>query len=375
MNLKAQRAAALKAAHSIVDGAKAAGRALTADEVSSLDGKIAEAEKSAALLGQLAGLPVDEDEDEDGEDLAAGVIGGARQKAGAAARLVFGRKGVGEHAARHFMAGRSAGSKAVGAVSAVAVPVVDNGALVAANRRPLSIFDVVPVAAQESGVYVYRRQLARNFAAGIVPPGEVKPASSVGMERVEERLRTFAHLSDPLHEMDLCDAPALARFLGDELLYGLQLKLEEQVIDGTGAVILGDTRQLTGLLATSGVLAQTFSGDEQAAWVLNSTDWVQLTTARTASGAFDFGSAVDVAERKAWGVPVVLSNAVPVGTAVGFAADALQISTDRVGVEVLVGRDGDDFSRNQVRARAEGRFNLDVYRPAGVVTASLTLAA
>jgi len=34
----------------------------------------------------------------------------------------------------------------------------------------------------------------------------------------------------------------------------------------------------------------------------------------------------------------------------------------------------DDFAKNQLRARVEGRFGLDVYRPNGIVKATLTSA-
>src|SRR5690242_20513219 len=64
--LKAQRAAALKAAQEIINGAKAASRDLSADErqtveakfaeINDLDGKITEALKSAGLIAQLDSL-------------------------------------------------------------------------------------------------------------------------------------------------------------------------------------------------------------------------------------------------------------------------------------------------------------------------------
>ncbi|WP_235606509.1 phage major capsid family protein [Rhodococcus sp. PBTS 1] len=35
----------------------------------------------------------------------------------------------------------------------------------------------------------------------------------------------------------------------------------------------------------------------------------------------------------------------------------------------------DDFKRSQVRARTEGRFGLDVYKPKGIVTLDLGVTA
>lgn len=42
------------------------------------------------------------------------------------------------------------------------------------------------------------------------------------------------------------------------------------------------------------------------------------------------------------------------------------------GVNFQWGRVGDDFQRNQIRARAEIRAQVETYRPSGVIVADLT---
>jgi hypothetical protein len=57
-----------------------------------------------------------------------------------------------------------------------------------------------------------------------------------------------------------------------------------------------------------------------------------------------------------WGVPVVLSNAVPVGTGVVFDVSAVALRTDRA-IE-LAWRASTGSSKNELTARCEGRFGL-----------------
>lgn len=391
MGLKEQRAAELKAAQDIVDRVKAAGRDLTDTEAQQIEDHLEKArglqeqlgrqEKSARLLDELSSGT---EYDQDGAPLPSGEDGGDEGR-----RIVLGRKGYGAAVAERVMTARTVdGRKALPTDAVQAVPIVDTGLLVAENRRPLTIFDAIPAIVRPPR-YHYRRAVGRSFAAGIVAPGAEKPESDLTLEEVDGRLEVFAHLTPGVDEYVLADAPELARFIGDELGYGLRLAVEEEVVNGSGEVIEGDTRHLTGLLSTTGTLDQEHrvdalttiaaaagqlegKGHAASAFILNPSDWLDLTTARNSGGSFDFGAAVDAAQRRVWGVPVVTSETMPAGTAVGFASDAVAITTDSIGIQLRAGAVGDDFRRNRVRIRAEGRFGLDVYRPAGVVVAHLT---
>jgi len=74
-------------------------------------------------------------------------------------------------------------------------------------------------------------------------------------------------------------------------------------------------------------------------------------------------------------VPVVTANALAVGTAVVFDNDSLAVDVGPGGIETRwPDSNADDFAKNQLRARVEGRFGLDVYHPAGIVKATLTAA-
>jgi len=84
------------------------------------------------------------------------------------------------------------------------------------------------------------------------------------------------------------------------------------------------------------------------------------------------GAPLDAIKRTLWGVPVVVSAAHTAGTAVLLSEGSVGLVTDAGGVQFLWGRVGDDFQRNQVRARAEIRAQVETYRPSGVIVCDLT---
>jgi len=57
-----------------------------------------------------------------------------------------------------------------------------------------------------------------------------------------------------------------------------------------------------------------------------------------------------------------------------MAVDAVVVDTDTQGISVTWTETSntDDWSKNLIRARCEGRFATSVYSPLGVVTADLT---
>lgn len=71
---------------------------------------------------------------------------------------------------------------------------------------------------------------------------------------------------------------------------------------------------------------------------------------------------------------MAVSTAVPEGTGVVFDPTALPVAVDS-GIRVQRSESvGDDFSRNQLRARCEGRFSLDVFKPTGIAKVALKAA-
>ena len=83
---------------------------------------------------------------------------------------------------------------------------------------------------------------------------------------------------------------------------------------------------------------------------------------------------LDAAARRMWGVPLVATNAVAAGVAYTLAQGAVGLMTDQQGVQVAWSDTSniDDWSKNLIRARCEGRYATAVYAPLGVVSCDLT---
>lgn len=234
----------------------------------------------------------------------------------------------------------------------------------------------------------YLRQNARALNASVVPEGQLKPTSTIGLERVADETKVIAHVSDPVDEMLLADVPSVAQVVGSELLYGLYTALEQQVLYGTGV------GQLAGILAADGIqvvntgarpidrIRTAFTrlqiqGYTAQAIALHPADWeaIETTTTGSTAGTGDYilGGPVDVAAQKLWGARVVLTNSLNVGEAV--VLDTEQVGIAHTGnISMHVGQPGDTFTRNQVVFRTEGRFQTMLRQPAGVVRVALASA-
>jgi hypothetical protein len=83
---------------------------------------------------------------------------------------------------------------------------------------------------------------------------------------------------------------------------------------------------------------------------------------------------LDAAARRLWGTPLVVSNAVAAGVSYSVAQGAVGLNVDSQGVQVTWSEssNADDWSKNLLRARCEGRYATSVYAPLGICVADLT---
>ena len=74
-------------------------------------------------------------------------------------------------------------------------------------------------------------------------------------------------------------------------------------------------------------------------------------------------------------MPVVATVSQAAGAGHVLATDAVVVDTDTVGVGVQWSEtsNSDDFSKNLIRARCEGRFGTSVLSPLGVFSCDLTV--
>jgi HK97 family phage major capsid protein len=284
------------------------------------------------------------------------------------------------------------GAIGVPGVIAGMAPVVD---------RVESILQLIPhTTLSGTDAFSFLRETQRVQNAAPVAPGRPKPTSYYGLERIDDRTRVIAHLSEPIPRQYVDTVPLLRQYLDQVLKLGYLLELEYQVIQGNGA-----GENFTGLLNTPGILLQAFNVDllttcrnaittqellsiVPTAFVFNPTDWETFELLVNLDGEYLLKDAtnvvpIDRARRRLWGYPVALTTGIPqsTGLLVDFAGSTQlweqeQVRVDwseafHVAPDNYDAADSTGFERNLLRFRCEGRAGFGCKRGAGVVEIEL----
>jgi HK97 family phage major capsid protein len=265
----------------------------------------------------------------------------------------------------------------------------------------LALRQLIPTVQDNVGRWSYLRQTVRTNNAAVVAPGAKKPTSVFSLERVENRARVIAHLSEPIARQDLSDAPLLTDFVDSELRLGLEAALENQLVNGSG---VGEN--MTGIGNVSGAQVQAWTTDlftttrkavtklevlslNGTGWVLHPDDWERLELLSNNEGDYYLSAGrqtlpIDRAARRLWGIPVAVSTACTGGT--GYLVDFAGSTELKVREDVALdwsealydpdrfgaGVGGSLFEANMIVFRAEMRAGFDVTRPSGCVSLDLT---
>lgn len=385
MNTKQQRAAVLAKAQGILTSAE--GRDFTAAEVKSLE----------SYKTEIAALDVKIAAEDEGARLRASIGGmGVNDRPGDAKgtqHLNF--RGLGARMAESMRAVSTNTSPSIkglvpGGETIVPVPIVNSEPVVSTgiHERAPRLLDLLPVTVRSAAIYSILRQavVANPGTASVVAPGDLKPTKKLGVARADSRLRVVAVLSEAIDKYLLEDASNLKQWVGSELADAIQDALELQILSGNGA---GENFQ--GLATASGIQTQAFDTDRYVTLAgslaklqnlgltpsfvaLSAADALAIQTTRNAQGAFELGGVVDAAARTLWGTRWAVVPGLATGDAYVVADDSVGLSTDNAGVRVEWGTPGENFQRNQITARVEGRFNLDIMKPHGVVKTRLIAA-
>jgi HK97 family phage major capsid protein len=243
----------------------------------------------------------------------------------------------------------------------------------------------------------YVRENVFTNAAAETTEGNAKPESSITTTLVTEPVATVAHWLKISRQL-ANDNPALAAYIDLRMRYGVNLRVENQIIAGNGTApnISGFTKSgnftahgyaaatLTGLglSATNRfdligkILGDCWAADYPAdAIVLNPTDWWTMRLAKDTTGRYILGDpGVNIAP-SLFNVPVVSCNAVTADNVLVASLANAATFYNREGVVVDMSEsDSDNFTKNLVTIRAERRCMLAVERPAAVRYGDLTPA-
>lgn len=227
--------------------------------------------------------------------------------------------------------------------------------------------------------------------AAVVAEGAVKPQSGpAAFELITTSTKTVAHWW-PITRQAADDNGQLMGYINGRLSYGLDFKLDRQILTGNG------TSEMQGILTTSGIgTYQPASGNTDSklitirkaktqgelalyppdAVVMNPLDWQDVELDTDGVGNFRVISSVQDAGGPAriWGLTVVSSVAMTSGTALlgGFRAGATL--WERQGITILMtDSHGELFIANTLVVLAERRANVAVHVPAAFV--KITFAA
>ena len=233
-------------------------------------------------------------------------------------------------------------------------------------------------------------------AAAETAEGAQKPQSSITFTQASMPISTVAHWIKITKQL-AADNAALAAYINRRMIYGVNLRVEQQLVAGNGTVpnISGFTN--TGNFTAHGYTAASLTGagllnnrfdligkmigdcataDYPAdAIVLNTADWWTMRLAKDTQNRYLLGDPGVSAPPTLFGLPVVASNAMTADTVlVGSLRQAATLH-NREGVVVdLSDSDENNFQLNLITLRAERRLALTVEKPAAIRFGDLTPA-
>lgn len=263
----------------------------------------------------------------------------------------------------------------------------------------LTIGDLLAQGSTSSSSISYVIEAAfQDLTGTVLEKGQI-PQLDLTLTRRQDNVGKIANIAKPTVEM-FQDAEQFKAYLENRMVFGIQRKEEDQLLNGTGTapqvtgilqrsglapavvtaagltavkIMEGIFNQITALRATSFV--------EPDAIVIHPTDWQTVRLGKDSQGQYYAGgpftgaygnsgytNVVDI-----WGVKAVVTTAVAQGTVlVGGFQECAQIFR-RNGITLdMTNSNNNDFETDLVTLKAEERLALAVYRPAGFGRVTLT---
>ena len=252
-----------------------------------------------------------------------------------------------------------------------------------APEQQLIVENLIPHIPVSSSAVEYLKHTGFTNNAGVVAEGAAKAESTFEFDLATANVVTVAHWTK-ITEQLAADAPAVTAYINAKMMYGLQLKVDNQIISGTGT-----STQLGGFLKSgnhtdyssavtvpTGANLMDFAlliktkldtlGYPPKVLLLNPEDWAGLALLKDAQKRYLLGGPAGVTTKSLWGLPVETSASVPSGKYI--MADFALGSTiyDRQEVALEIDREGDDFRKNLLTIRVERRLGLGVEDAAAI---------
>lgn len=262
---------------------------------------------------------------------------------------------------------------------------------------PFSMENLLPSLPTNSNAIEFTKEASFTNSAAEVAEGAAKPESALTWTLVNMPVSTVAHWIKISKQL-AADAPALAAYVNTRMRYGVNAKVDTQLVIGDGvapnisgtydtgnytahgysaAAIAAISATFPKLVLIRKVMADLYlAGYPADAIVMNPADWatIEIGLFTTAAGQTLYNVNAS-GQAFLFGLPVI--------QAIGMAADTFQVGRfseaytvyNREGVVVeMSDSDSDNFTKNLITLRAERRLALATEKPAAVRGGDLTPA-
>jgi hypothetical protein len=241
--------------------------------------------------------------------------------------------------------------------------------------RPVQLLDRIPSDTTDLFEIPFMVETTRTQAAAEVAEAGTYAEDAFVLARSASTVRKIGS-QIPVTDEQLADVGSMRSFLDNRLRFGLQARLDQQILVGDGI-----SPNLQGVFTTSGILTQAKAADSTAnavfkamtavritgraipdMIVMHGLDWQNVRLAQNAQGDYQFGPPTMVGADTMWGLPVVQSEALTQGNAVVGAFQTYSQLYYKKGIEVQLGFINTQFIQGQVTLRADVRAAFVIYR-------------
>lgn len=243
--------------------------------------------------------------------------------------------------------------------------------------RPVQLLDRIPTDTTDLFEIPFMTETTRTQAAAEVAEAGTYAEDAFVFTRSASAVRKIGS-QIPVTDEQLADVGSMRSLLDNRLRFGLEARLDQQILVGDGI-----SPNIQGVFTVSGIQTQAKGADSTAnaifkamtlvritgraipdTVVMHGTDWANVRLAQNAQGDYQFGPPTMVGADTMWGLPVVQSEALTAGNSVVGAFTTYSQLLYKKGIEVTAGWVGTQFIEGKMTLRADLRAAFVVYRGA-----------
>jgi hypothetical protein len=243
--------------------------------------------------------------------------------------------------------------------------------------RPVQILDRIPTDSTDLFEIPFMLETTRTQAAAELAEAGTYAEDAFVFARQTSAVRKIGS-QIPVTDEQLADVGSMRSLLDNRLRFGLEARLDQQIMVGDGI-----SPNLQGVFTASGIQTQAKGADSTANAIfkamtlvritgraipdtiaMHGTDWANVRLAQNAQGDYQFGPPTMVGADTMWGLPVAQTEALTAGNAVVGAFTTYSQLLYKKGIEVQAGWIGSQFIEGKMTLRADLRAAFVIYRGA-----------